>query len=74
MDEGRRHVDEFRPQIDVHLARFFDEGEVLGRNCSDGNIPYIDLLFPDQVEQQIERAFVLRDMKIEGERRHRLTR
>ena len=74
MNQGRRHVNKFRTQVDIHLPGFVDVLQVLLGDGSNGDIPYIDLLFADQVEQEIKRAFVMRDMKTERERRHRLTR
>src|SRR2546425_10033110 len=45
---------------DVHIqsSYFFDVREVLRRDLSDGNVVDIDVLLADEVELQVQRAFV----------------
>ena len=69
VDQGGRHVDEFGAQIDIHFTRFVHVLEVLRRDGGDRDVLDFNLLFADQVQQQIERPIVLLQMEIEW-RRH----
>ncbi len=53
MDQGRRHVDELRAQIDIHFARFVHILQVLRGDGRDGDILDVDLLLADQIQQQV---------------------
>jgi chromosome condensin MukBEF ATPase and DNA-binding subunit MukB len=70
VDQGRRHVDELRAQIDIHLARLLHVSEVLRRDGGDGDVLDVDLLLADQVQQQVQRPLILLQMDIQR-RRHR---
>jgi hypothetical protein len=65
MDQGRRHVDEFRAQVDIHLARLVHVRQVLLRNGGDWDVLDLDLLLADQVQQQVERPVILLQLEIE---------
>ena len=69
VDQGGCHVDKFGTQIHVHFTRFVHVFKILRRDGRDRDVLDIDLLFADQVQQQVERPIVLRQMEIEW-RRH----
>ena len=65
MDQGRRHVDEFGAQIDIHFPRLIHEFQILRGDGRDGDVFDIDLLLADQVQQQVERSLILFQVKTE---------
>src|SRR5256885_11595132 len=44
--------------VDIQLAQLLNIGKILRRDLRDGNVVDVDILLADEVEQQIERAFV----------------
>jgi hypothetical protein len=58
VNQHRGHVDEFRGHVHVELPYALDVGKVLRRNLPDRDVVDIDVLFANQIEQQVERAFV----------------
>ncbi len=58
VDQHRSHVDELGGYIHVEVAYTLDIRKVLRRDPGDGNVVDVDVLLADQVEQQVERAFV----------------
>ena len=66
MNQCRRHVDKFSAQIHVHLAGLLHVRQVLGSDGRDGDVLDVDLLFADEIEQQIEGAFVVLQVDVEG--------
>ena len=73
MDQGGRHVHEFGPQIDIHFPRLIHVLQVLRSDGCDRDVLDIDLLSADQVQQQVQRPVILRQVEIER-LRHYLTR
>ena len=65
VDERGRHVDELRAQFDIHLRGLLHVFQILLRDPSDGDVVNVDLLLPDQVQQQVQRAIVLLEVKIQ---------
>ncbi len=59
VDQRGGHVDEVGGDIDVVLFELMDIFQILAGNFGDGDIVNIDVLLANQVEQQVERAFVL---------------
>src|SRR5207245_3528457 len=49
---------EFARHVDIQLLKQVEIVEVLFSDLGNGNVVDIDLLLADQVEQQVERAFV----------------
>ena len=68
MYQSRRHVDEFGPQVHIHLPRLLQILQILGGDGGDGNVLDVDLLLADQVQQQVQRALVL--FQVDVQRRH----
>ena len=66
VDQGGRHIHKFGAQIDVHLAGLFHVLKILGCNLCDRNVANVDLLPANQVQQEVERAFILLQMKVQG--------
>ena len=64
VNQRRRHVDELRSQIDIQLARLFHVRKILRGDGGDGDVLDIDLLLANQVQQQIERPFVVLQMDV----------
>ncbi len=58
VDQRRRHEDELGADIEILLARLIQIRQILRGDGRDRNIPDIDLLPPDQIEQQVERPVV----------------
>ncbi len=65
VDQRRGHEDELRADVEIHLARLIQIGEVLRGDGRDRNIADVDLLFADQIQQQIERSVVLIEMNVQ---------
>ena len=55
VDEVRSHDDEFARDFEIEHLEGVHEFEVLLRDPLDGDVVNIDLIFLDEVEQQIER-------------------
>ena len=64
MDQCRGHVDELRAQFDIHLRGALHIFEILRCDLRDRDVIDLDFLFPDQIQQQIERAIVMFQVKI----------
>ena len=64
VDQRRRHVNEFRAQLDVHGQRLLHVIQVLGSNLSDGDVVDVDLLLADQIQQQVEGPIIVLQMEI----------
>ncbi len=58
MNQQRRHVDELRCDIHIELLHSLYISQILCREFRDGNVVDVDVLLADQIEQEIERAFV----------------
>ena len=58
VNKHRGHVDEFGCDVDIQLAQFLNIGKILRRDLRNGNVVDVDVLLADEVEQQIQRAFV----------------
>ena len=58
MNQHRRHVDELGGDVHIKFAYALDISEVLRRDSGNGNVIDVDVLFADQVEQQVERTFI----------------
>ena len=58
VDQRRRHVDEVSRDVDIQLFELVEIIEILLGDLGDGNIVNVHLLLADQIEQEIERAFV----------------
>ena len=65
MDQRGGHVDELGAEFDVEFGGVLHVLQILLRDGSDGDVVDIDFLLADEVEQQIERAVVLREVKIQ---------
>ena len=68
-------------EIEVGLADLLDVGQVLARHARHRNVEDVEVLAPDQVQQQIERPFegleehlqrIRRDVQVGGQREQRL--
>ena len=57
MDERRRHHQEFARQIEVQLLQQVQILEVLLGDERDRNVVDVDLVLPDEMHEQIQRAF-----------------
>src|SRR3984885_790632 len=57
VDQIRRHHDKLSGNLKVQHPKCFQILEVMAGNPFDRNIVNIDLILPDQVEQEIERPF-----------------
>ena len=66
MDQRGRHVDELGAQIDIHLPRLLHVLEILRGDFGDGDVADVDLLLANQIQKQVERTFILRQMKVQG--------
>ena len=60
--EPGRHHEIVGGKLEAHLARRFDEGEILVGQRQDRDLGEIDLLLPRQRQQQVERAFIALDV------------
>ena len=58
VNQHRGHIDELGRNVYIQFAELFDVCEVLAGDLGDRDIVDIDVLFADEVEQQVERAFV----------------
>src|SRR5439155_18956563 len=72
VDQRGRHENKFTRKVDIQLLEQMEIVEVLFGDPGDGNVVDIDLLLADQVEQQVERAFVDFDLH-RGRRRGRVS-
>ncbi len=66
MDQRRGHVDELGAQLDVQFQGALHVLQILLRDGGNRDVVDVDLLFADQVQQEIERPVVLLQMKIQG--------
>jgi len=64
VDQRGRHVDKFRAQVHIHLPRPIQVLQILGSNGGDGDILDVDLLFANQVQQQVEGPFIFFQMDV----------
>ena len=62
VDQRRGHVDEVGRDVDIELFELVEVVEILLGDFGDGNIVDVHLLLADQIEQEIERAFVDRQI------------
>ena len=62
MDQRRRHVDEVAGDVDIQLFELVQVIEILLGDFGDGNIVDVHLLLANQIEQEIERPFVHRQI------------
>ena len=62
VDQRGRHENEFARHVDIHLLERAKIVEVLLGDFGNGNVVDVDLLLADQVEQEVERAFVDLDL------------
>ena len=69
VDQGRGHVEELGADVDIHLASLIEIRQVLRGDGGDWDVLDVDLLFADQVQQQIQGALILRQVNIQR-RRH----
>ena len=53
----RRHHDELAREVDVQHFEGVDVGNILLGDALDIHVQHIQLLLPDQVEQEVERTF-----------------
>ena len=58
VNQHRRHVNEFGRDVHIQLAQLFDVGQILRGDLRDRNVVDVDVLLANQIEQQVERAFV----------------
>jgi hypothetical protein len=79
-DQHCRHQQVFRRQLEIALADLFDIDEVLQGDLRHRDIEDIEVLPPDQVQQQIERPFkcvkkdlerIRRDIQVSRQARER---
>ena len=64
VDQRRRHVHEVRTQLNIQRRRLFHVLQVLRGDLRDRNVLYVDFLLPNEVQKQIQRAFVLFKMEV----------
>jgi len=67
-DERGGHVQEICGDVDVQLFELVEVVQILTGDFGDGDVVDVHLLLADQVEQQIERAFVGFDVHVVGRR------
>ena len=65
--EPRRHHQIVGGELEPHLARLLDEGEILVGQRQDGDLREVDLLLARERQQQIERA--LEALDVDDQRR-----
>ncbi len=58
VDEERGHVDELAGSVDVGLPEVAGVVEELRGDAGDGDVVDVDVLFADEVKEEIERAIV----------------
>src|ERR1035437_3199697 len=58
VNQHRGHINKFGRHVHIEFANFLDVGQILRRDARDGNVINVDILLADQVQQQVERAFV----------------
>ena len=63
-------LDELRPDVHIEFPGLVEIGQILLCYLRDRDIPNVDLLLADQIQQQVERAFVLVEAELEGGRCH----
>ena len=66
VDQRRGHVDEVGRDVDIELFELVEVIEILLGDFGDGNVVDVHLLLADQIEQEIERAFVRRQIDAIG--------
>ncbi len=64
VDQRRGHVDELGAQLDVQFHGALHVFQILLRDGGNGDVVDVDLLFANQVEQQVERTIVLLQVEI----------
>src|SRR5713101_4503954 len=58
VNQNRSHVDKLGGDVHIQFAKLFYVGQILAGNFRNRYIVDIDVLFADEVEQQVERAFI----------------
>ena len=66
VDERRRHHQELAGDVEVQLLHQLDRVEVLRGDQRDRDVVDVDLVPPDEVQQQIERAFEVLEVNRQG--------
>jgi hypothetical protein len=66
VSEPGRHHEIIGGKLEAHLARFFDEDEVLLGERQDRDAVEIDLLASGELEKEVERAFEAVDIDMQG--------
>ena len=66
VDQRGGHEDELGADVEVHFARLLEVAQVLRRDGGDGDVADVDLLFANEVEQQIERSVIVVEVDIQG--------
>ena len=71
VDQGRRHDHELAGELEVQLAHQLQVLHVLARDGCDRDVVDVELVAPDQVQQQVQRAFEARQQDARRVRRQR---
>src|SRR6185437_3469796 len=58
VNQDRGHVDELGRNINVQFSEAFYVGQILRSDLRDGDVVNVDVLLADEIEQEIEWAFV----------------
>ena len=66
VDQRRGHVDEIGGDVDIELFELVEVIEILLGDFRDGNVVDVHLLPANQIEQEIERSFVHRQIDAIG--------
>ena len=66
VDQRRRHHEELAGDVEIELLHQRDRLEVLRGDERDRDVVDVDLVLPDQVQQQIERSLEVRQLDREG--------
>ncbi len=66
VNQRRGHVNEIGGDVHVELFELVKIIEILARDLRDGNVVNVDFLLLDEIEQEIERAFVMFEMESVG--------
>lgn len=62
LHQSSSHDEEFSGHLQLEFLHFVKSGEVLVGDALDGDVVDVDFVFPDQEEQQVERAFKSGDL------------
>ena len=81
VDEHRRHQEVLAGEFEVSSPDLLDVGQILPRHVGHRNVEDVEVLAPDQVEKQVERALeglendlerIGRDVEVARDLEHRL--